>query len=87
MLDCPIFHPRERAYMPEAAQFSERDSQIVKKFCNSYFWMLVLRRYFKELFERNGQKPLPIMKRAAHFFVDLSNLLVDHFLLQAAPVL
>jgi hypothetical protein len=73
--------------MCETSKYTDRDVQIVRKFCNSYFWMLVLRRYFKELFERNERVPLQTMKRAAHFFNDLSNLIVDHFLLQAAKIM
>lgn len=73
--------------MAKNEAYSEREVTVVRKFCNSYFWMRILRRYFKEIFEKQRIAPLPIMKTAAHFFNDLSNLMVDHFLLQAAKIM
>jgi hypothetical protein len=73
--------------MAKGDTYSEREVAIVRKFCNGYFWIRILRRYFREIFEKQSSSPIPIMKRAVHFFHDLSNLMVDHFLLQAAKVM
>lgn len=73
--------------MSEKVAYNETEVKTVKSFCDIYFWMLVLRRYFKVIFESNLSNDLPIINRAAHFFHDLSNILVDHFLLQAAKVM
>jgi hypothetical protein len=86
MLDCRNFG-QKGGLLPEMNSYTERDTQTVRKFCDSYFWMLVLMRYFQELFEGNERVPLQTMKRAAHFFNDLSNLIVDQFLLQAAKIM
>jgi hypothetical protein len=73
--------------MPNGEAYSERDVTIVKQFCSGYFRMRILRRYFAEIFDKQRSSPIPIMKRAVHFFHDLSNLIVDHFLLQAAKIM
>ena len=67
--------------------YTDREQAIVRKFASGYFWMRIVRRYFKELFENNDRRNRPAMKKAAHFFNDLATIMIDHFLLLAAKVM
>ena len=72
--------------MPKVTSHTDEDAKhAVKRFCDQVFWLRIVRRMYKELFEMEDS--LPLMKKTAwSFFEELNTILQNYLLLEMAKV-
>ena len=77
---------KEAQYTPNVISHTDEGAKkAVKRFCDQVFWLRMVRRMYKELFEMEDS--LPLMKKTAwSFFEELNTILQNYLLLELAKV-
>jgi putative transcriptional regulator len=84
--DTTIRWNSEAQCLPKVTSHTDEDAKnAVKRFCDQVFWLRIVRRMYKELFEMEDS--LPLMKKTAwSFFEELNTILQNYLLLEMAKV-